>query len=513
MVSDDSAPARPLLEMLGISKRYFGVPVLREVDLRVWPGEVHALMGENGAGKSTLMKILAGIVRADAGTVRFDGNPLSTRSPGEVLRCGIALIHQELNLAPRLTVAENIFLGAETARFGCLLARRQMESAAQTLLTELDASFGPQVRVADLSIAERQLVEIARALRHRNRLLIMDEPTAALSERETARLFALINRLRAQGTAIVYITHRMAEVQQLADRVTVLRDGALVGVLARHEVEQEKIVGLMVGRALFDYRRRTDVARQPGRAILRAENVGDGRRVRGVNLVVRAGEVFGITGLVGAGRTEFARLIFGAEKMTEGRIELDGKSTRPRSPVHAMACGVAYLPEDRKEQGLFLQLSAAINLTINRAGPTSRFGVLNGVRLGAEGQRAAADFHVRAASLRTPARLLSGGNQQKLLLGRWLARTPKLLILDEPTRGVDIGAKREIYRLIDGFAERGMAVLVISSELPEIIALCDRVAVMREGRIAGLLDRNDGDDFCQKSMMAYATGVRTSSHS
>ncbi|HRE81456.1 MAG TPA: sugar ABC transporter ATP-binding protein [Opitutaceae bacterium] len=511
MVADTADSKSPLLEMRGISKRYFGVPVLREVDLTVYSGEVHALMGENGAGKSTLMKILAGIVRPEAGEMRFNEKPFAARSPGEVLRSGITLIHQELNLAPKLTVTDNIFLGAELRRWGGVLDRPRMEAIATQLLSELQAGFGARARVDSLTIAEQQLVEIARALRHRTQLLIMDEPTAALSERETVRLFALISRLRAQGTAIIYISHRMAEVQQLADRVTVLRDGALAGVLQKGEIEQDHIIRLMVGRALFDYQRRTESQQTAGRIILSAKNVRDRHRVQGVDLDVRAGEVFGLTGLVGAGRTEFARLIFGAEKLASGTIEFDAQPFNPRSPVHAVSQGIAYVPEDRKEQGLFLLLSAATNLTINLAAPTSGLGILDQARLRKEADKASSDFQVRAASLRTPARFLSGGNQQKLLLGRWLARSPKLLILDEPTRGVDIGAKREIYRLIESCAARGMAVLVISSELPEIIALCDRVAVMREGRIAGTISRSDGNDFCQESMMAFATGVRRSS--
>ena len=512
MISAASSPipgaspaTAPIVEMRGITKSFFGTRVLQDVDFTLWPGEVHALMGENGAGKSTLMKILGGMLRPDAGRILFEGRPFSPANPGEVLRAGIALIHQELNLVPQLTVAENIFLGSELRDRRRLVDRPRMRAEAAGLLAELEAGFAAGTRVADLSVAEQQLVEIARALHHESQVLVMDEPTAALSEREATRLFGLIQRLRARGTAIVYISHRLPEVQAMADRVTVLRDGRLAGNLERGGIETPEIIRLMVGRPLHDFYVRR-ASHCPERTVLRAQGVGDGRRVKAVDLDVRAGEVVGLAGLVGAGRTEFARLVFGADRATTGRIEFAGEAIQVRRPRDAMRRGIAYVPEDRKGQGLFLQLGALENLTINIAQDSARAGVLNGSRLRAEGEKAVGDFNVRLASLFAAVRELSGGNQQKILVARWLSIAPKLLILDEPTRGVDIAAKSEIYRLIDAFAARGMAVLVISSELPEIIALCDRVFVMREGRTVGMLDRA-GAELTQEAIMAYATGV------
>jgi len=491
--------------MRGITKRFFDTRVLQEVDLTLWPGEVHALMGENGAGKSTLMKILGGMLRPDAGRILFEGRPFSPANPGEVLRAGIALIHQELNLVPQLTVAENIFLGSEPRDRRRLVDRPRMLAGAARMLAELEAGFAPETRVADLSLAGQQLVEIARALHHESRVLVMDEPTAALSEREAVRLFGLIQRLRARGTAIVYISHRLPEVQAMADRVTVLRDGRLAGSLEKGRIESAEIIRLMVGRPLQDFYAR-GAGHRPERTVLRTTGVGDGRRVKAVDLDVRAGEVVGLSGLVGAGRTEFARLVFGAERATTGKIEFAGEEIQVRRPRDAMRRGIAYVPEDRKGQGLFLQLGALENLTINIAQDSARAGVLNGSKLRAAGEKAVGDFQVRLASLFAAVRQLSGGNQQKILVARWLSIAPRLLILDEPTRGVDIAAKNEIYRLIDRLAARGMAVLVISSELPEIIALCDRVFVMREGRTVGVLDRS-GAGLTQEAIMAFATGV------
>lgn len=501
-----SGPALPVLEMLGISKRFFGTEALQGVDFLSWAGEVHALMGENGAGKSTLMKILAGELRADSGAIRLDGRRLAARNPREVLAAGITLIHQELSLVPELTVAENIFLGAEIRRGGVGLDRGRMAAVAEQLLGRLEAGFPPTARVAELSIANQQLVEIARSLRCESRVLVMDEPTAALSDRESERLFAVIAQLRAQGTAIIYISHRMAEVEKLADRATVLRDGKVAGTMARSEIRPRRIVQLMVGRPPQELYQRT--ARCPGRVVLRARGLGDGGRIRDVDLEVRAGEVVGLAGLVGAGRTEVARLLFGANRAVTGTVEIEGQAVDVRTPAQAMRLGLAYVPEDRKEQGLFMALTPQANLTINLAAPTARGGsLLNHRRLRASAERAIRRFGIRVRDRLGPVLFLSGGNQQKVLLARWLLAEPRVLILDEPTRGVDIGAKGEIYRLIDELAGKGMALLLISSELAEIIALCDRVLVMREGRLMGELDGRGGA-ITQESVMDLAIGAR-----
>jgi len=498
--------AAPVLVMRGITKQFGGVTVLRGVDFNVRAGEVHALMGENGAGKSTLMKILGGVFPATAGTISLAGRPLIVRGPSDALRAGVALIHQEISLVPTLSVAENILLGAEPRhRVRRSIDRERMREEARRLLAALDDRISPDAAVSDLSLAEQQVVEIARALRHENRILVMDEPTAALSEREAERLFALIRRLRDQGVGIVYISHRMPEVERLADRVTVLRDGEHAGELSRGGFDRTRIVALMVGRAVPELAAaHRSAAERPARLEVQAlsDTVG---RVHSVDLKVGAGEILGLAGLMGAGRSELARLIAGIEPRSAGRIRLDGEEVSLDSPRAAFAAGVAYLPEDRKSQGLFLQRSAGENMTMTLAGPSSRGGVLRPTLLRDYGRRAVAAFGIRLTGLEQEARLLSGGNQQKLLFARALALEPRVLLLDEPTRGVDVGAKQEIYRKITEIAASGVAVVVISSELPELLLLCPRIAVLHEGRLAGVLDRAK-DDVTQETLMALATG-------
>lgn len=499
------APAGPILEMKGIVKRFGGVTVLKGVDLVVRAAEVHALMGENGAGKSTLMKILGGIYPPSAGTLHYQGRGFQPTDPRTVLKAGIALIHQEISLVPHLTVAENLLLGDEPRNRLGWIDRAAMRKRAQVLLSRLDDRIDPLARVQSLSIAEQQVVEIARALRHDARVLVMDEPTAALTEREATRLFALIEQLRSQGTALIYITHRMAEIERLADRVTVLRDGEVAGTLDRAHLDRNRIISLMVGRPLFDHPDRT-TTRQRGPRVLGTQGLSDQKgRVNGVSLEVHAGEIVGLAGLIGAGRSEFARMVAGIDPVGAGSVEVEGVRVDFRSPLAAIRAGIAYLPEDRKTQGLFLQLGADDNITINLAGPTSAGGVLRTARLRSHAQRAVDAFSIRLAGLSQPSRLLSGGNQQKLLFARSLSLQPRLLILDEPTRGVDIGAKQEIYRKIESIADEGVALLVISSELPELLALCDRIAVLHEGRLMGVLDRRQAK-LTQEHIMALATG-------
>ena len=502
----------PTLAMRGISKTFPGVKALSDVRLEAWSGEVLALMGENGAGKSTLMKILSGAYHADpGGEIRIDGQPVAITDPIAAKRHGIAIIYQELSLAPNLTVAENIHLGDEIHTRG-LIDRKAMADGCRPVLERLGAPFTPETLVGTLSIAEQQLVEIARALHAKSKILVLDEPTTALSSRESERLFALVRQLRAEGIALVYISHRMAEVYELSDRVAVLRDGTYVGTLSRAELTAEALVKMMVGRDLSSfYKKEHDPHGSRGPVILEVEGLTDGgRRVHPASFQLHEGEVLGIAGLVGSGRTELARLIYGADPKAGGEVRLNGKPVSIARPKEALDLGVAYLTEDRKRLGLFLDMSCGENINVGVIDRDARgYGVLN---LASAKRRAEAAFRalrVRAASPLVSVGSLSGGNQQKVLLSRWLEIGPKVLILDEPTRGVDIGAKSEIYRIIDELADKGIGVVVISSELPEVIGICDRVLVMREGRIEGEVGGPGGKAITQENIMALAAGVAT----
>ena len=502
--------ATPRLEMRNVSKTFPGVKALDNVQLKAWGGEVLALMGENGAGKSTLMKILSGAHQADAGSeILIDGQPVTITDPIAAKRLGISIIYQELALAPNLTVAENIYLGMEPSRGG-RIDRRAMHEGCRAVLDRLGAPFRPGTIVGSLSIAEQQLVEIARALQAKSKILVLDEPTTALSSRETERLFALVRQLRAEGIALIYISHRMGEVYELADRVSVLRDGGYVSTLTRDELSAESLVKMMVGRDLSSfYKKEHDPHGSRGDVILEVRGVTDGgRRVKPCSFRLHRGEVLGIAGLVGSGRTELARLIYGADARAGGDILLAGDAVLIRAPEDAIAAGIAYLTEDRKGLGLFLDLSCGtnINLGVIRR-DAGRGGVLNLATARRRAEGAFQALRVRAASPQVAVGSLSGGNQQKVLLSRWLETGPRVLILDEPTRGVDIGAKSEIYRIIDDLAKRDIGVIVISSELPEIIGVCDRVLVMREGQIAGEVGGAGGTPITQESIMSYGAGA------
>ena len=473
-----------VLEMEGISKHFGGTRALNGVKLTVRSHEIHALMGENGAGKSTLMKVLSGVYQPDAGTIKVDGRPIVINKTADARAAGISLIYQELSVATNLTVAENVFMGSEPKTRWGTADLAEMNRRTEEVLRTLDAPFTATTPASKLSIAQQQQVEIARALIHKGRILIMDEPTAALSDRETEALFRIVRRLRDEGIAVIYISHRMAEVHALADCVTVLRDGAYVGELSREELDPGRIVQMMVGRSLGDFYQHKSGARTPGRVVLEVENLGGGK-VRPASFKVHAGEVLGLAGLVGAGRTELARLIFGADVKTGGRILLDGQEIEVNEPLDAIRLGIGYLPEDRKGQGLFLQLSALSNISMSTLKRNSRAGVLDHLALRKLSEDAIRRLSIKITGPEGIVGGLSGGNQQKVLLARWLEIQPKVLLLDEPTRGVDVGAKSEIYHIINQLAAQGVAVVVISSELPEVIGICDRVVVMREGVITG----------------------------
>jgi ribose transport system ATP-binding protein len=500
--------AIPLLEMRGISKTFNGLRVLKNVGLKVFPGEIHALMGENGAGKSTLMKILSGAYQADdGGEIRINGQPVASYHPGTAKELGIAVIYQELSLCPNLTVAQNIYLGRELRR-GWTVDRKGMEDGCIEVLARLGAEFKPSTVVGTLSIAERQLVEIARALHAHAKILVMDEPTTPLSSRETDRLFSLIKQLRSQGLAIIYISHRMAEIYELSDRVSVLRDGEYVGELARDVLSAEVLVKMMVGRDLSGFYKKEHAAYDPGAVVMRVRDMADGKRVRGCSFDLHVGEVLGIAGLVGAGRTELARLIFAADPRTAGTLEVAGKPvTLLRNPADAIDAGVVYLTEDRKAQGLFLDMSVADNINVCACVPDAHAGgVLDRTHAAQRATDAIRSLAIRVASGKVNVGALSGGNQQKVLLARLLEVKPHVLILDEPTRGVDIGSKSEIYRIINQLAKAGVGVVVISSELPEIIGTCDRVLIMREGRLVAQVGGASGHEISQEAIIDFATG-------
>ena len=498
-----------LLEAAGVHKRFGGVHALRGVSLEVRGGEVHALVGENGAGKSTLINILAGAERRDAGRIVFAGREVDFHSPAESQAAGIAVIHQELATLPTLSVAENVLMGRLPSRAG-LLDRHAMLAEARALLAQAGIDVDPRTPLSELSLSQQQLVEIARALSAGARLLVMDEPSSSLTEHETRRLLDLVRQLRARGVAILYVSHRIAEVFAIANRITVFRDGAYVATLEAAATTPAAVVGSMVGRELA-----TSVHNElpsTGEVVLALRSVGKaspeayGMRqpLDGVSLSVRRGEVVGLAGLVGSGRSEVARVIFGAEPFDSGEVLLDGQAVRFRSPADAVRAGIAMVPEDRKGLALFIDQPVRSNISAVALPALARLGVVRRRRERALAADQVARLQIRTPGLEAPVRKLSGGNQQKTVLGRWLASHPKLLILDEPTHGVDVGAKAEISSVIRALARNGVAILLISSELPEVLALSDRILVMRAGRIVAAFDRADADE---RVIMLHATGT------
>ena len=480
-----------LLEARGVSKSFPGVVALDDVSLGVATGSVHALVGENGAGKSTLMKIIAGLCTPDSGELRLHGRAVQLDTPRRALQAGIAMIHQELNLMPSMTVAENIWIGREpVSRLG-IVRHRELRHRTRTLLERLRIGVDPDTAVGELPIAARQLVEIAKALSHESRLIIMDEPTSALTERDAEQLFTVIGELRAAGRAVLYITHRLDEVFAIADQVSVLRDGRHVGSDRPANLSRDDLIRMMVGRELA--RIYPGAPGVPGAVVL-AAHVLTGARFRDVSFELRAGEILGLAGLMGAGRSELAAALFGLNPARTGHLSLDGVRVRIDSPRTALAHGIALLTEDRKESGCFLMLSILENLEIAALGSEFvRAGVVRGRAVREACGAMSRQLRVKTPGLDECIGNLSGGNQQKVLLGRCLLLRPRILILDEPTRGVDVGAKSEIHELIARLAAQGTAVLMISSELPEILGMSHRIMVMHEGRVTGTLDRDQAD--------------------
>lgn len=471
-----------LLQVRGVSKAFPGVQALRDVDLDLRAGEVLAVLGENGAGKSTLIKILGGAHRPDRGTIQVAGQPALICSPIEAQRAGISIIYQEFNLVPALSARENIFLGRERLRFGFLRHDEEWQQARR-LFARLGADLDPEVPCRELSVAQQQLVEIAKALSFEARVLVMDEPSATLTPPEVERLFAIIRDLRAQGMGLIYIGHRLEEILNLADRVLVLRDGQLVGVKPLAAVTRDELIEMMVGRKLEQEFPKRKV--RPGRDRLVVRHLCRGRKVQDVSFSIRRGEVLGLTGLVGAGRTEVARCLFGADRAESGTVELDGRRLSIRQPRDAIRAGLALLTEDRKSQGLVLGQSVRENFGLPNLDRFSRLGLVR-----QKSERRAFAGYVQSLRIRIPhqeqlARNLSGGNQQKVVLAKWLERHCEVVMLDEPTRGIDVGAKYEVHQLINELAAQGKAILMISSELPEVLGMSDRVLVMHSGRMVG----------------------------
>jgi len=476
----------PLVEMIDIDKAFPGVRALSRARFELRAGEVHALMGENGAGKSTLMKILSGVYTRDAGEVRLSGRPVEIGSPREAQDLGIGIIHQELALMRDLTAAQNIFIGREPRRFG-ILDESQLNRDAQAIFDSMNLKLDPQVRVETLTIARQQMVEIAKALSYRSRVLVMDEPTAALNDAEIAELFAIINRLKAEGVGIVYISHKMDEIKRISDRVTVMRDGEYVGTVPAADTPIETIISMMVGRTLAN-----EALVIPNTSTapvaLEVRNLSRGRDIRDVSFSLRKGEILGFAGLMGAGRTEVARAIFGADPRESGEIWVNGQRVGISSPRDAVRAGIGYLSEDRKHFGFATGLDVRNNIAL---ASLERFTGPGGL-LDDGAMRVTALDYIKKLAIKTPgdtqeARLLSGGNQQKVVIAKWLLRDCDILIFDEPTRGIDVGAKAEIYRLLIALAAEGKAIIVISSELPEVLRLSHRIAVMCEGRLTGFL--------------------------
>ncbi|MBD9625023.1 sugar ABC transporter ATP-binding protein [Ensifer sp. ENS06] len=489
------------LEMRGVSKEFGGIAALDDAQFSARSGEVHALMGENGAGKSTFMKVLAGAYQHDRGEIRIDGEPVSIASPHDAMRRGISIIYQEFSLAQHLTVAENILIEALGHNF--IINRKAMRARATALLSGMGFDdIDPDEIVSNLTVAQQQVIEICKALSRECSILILDEPTAVLTNHETEKLFKLVRQLRDQGVCIIYISHRLDEIFSLCDRVTVLKDGATVGTWETTALDQKSLVNLMIGRELTDFFPRREVTLGP--VAMEVENLATGPLVSGVTFTVRRGEVLGIGGLVGAGRTEVLRAIFGADPIAGGQVRLDGKTLDIKRPGQAVRAGIGLVPEDRKHQGCLLDMTILTNAMLTPVNPhLGPFGLLRDRRERDATEGLRSRLNLKAASIDADAGTLSGGNQQKVALMKWLVSGCEVLLLDEPTRGVDVGAKVEIYRVINELAANGAAIIMVSSEMLELIGMCDRVLVMRAGRITGELS---GDGITEEGIIELAMG-------
>ena len=478
-----------LLEMKHICKSFPGVKALQDVSFQLRAGEVHALLGENGAGKSTLMKVLGGIYIAEEGEIYIDGKKVEIDGVRAAQSNGIAIIHQELVLVPYMTVAENIFLGREHGK-GRFVNHESMAREAQALLDQYQMNINAETLIKDLTIAQQQMVEIVKAISFNSKILVMDEPTSSISDKEVGFLFETMRTLTKKGVGIVYISHKMSELEEICDRVTVMRDGTYVGTKEVKDTSKDELVAMMVGRELTNYYTRDFVS--SNEVVLKCENISDGKMARGASFEVRKGEIIGFAGLVGAGRSEVMKCIFGLTKNSTGDIYMDGKKIQIHSPIDAVKYGIALVPENRKSEGLYKVQSVRFNSTIQVLKD-----FIKGIRVNLNKEEQITQKYIDMMSTKTPSQEqvignLSGGNQQKVMIGRWLATNPKVLILDEPTRGVDVGAKSEIYAIMNELAKQGMAIIMISSELPEILNMSDRIYVMRDGKVRGCFNHSEG---------------------
>ncbi len=496
---------KPLLQMKNVSKCFPGVKALEDVKLEAFSGEVLALLGENGAGKSTLMKILSGVYKKDSGSIIIEGSEVDIKGIKDAEKLGIAIIHQELSLLSNLSIWENIFLGNEgfngiTRRIN----KKELKEKSEALLKDIGFSIDVNTLVKDLNVGEKQLVEIAKALSKNSKLIIMDEPTTALTDVETENLFKVISKLKSENMGIVYISHRMDEIFQICDRVTVLRDGKYIGEVKTKDITKDDLISMMVGRKLedqFPYKKSSE-----GYAILKVENLSFDEKVCDISFEAKSGEILGISGLMGSGRTEMAKTIFGEYKKSSGRILVDGEEVNICSPKDSIEKGICYLSEDRKKEGLILGMSVGSNMTLSNLKKYE-----NGVkRINKAEENTEVEEYIKKLSIKTPSaqqliKNLSGGNQQKVILAKWIMLSPKVLIIDEPTRGIDVGAKKEIYEVLNELKAMGKAIIMISSDMPEVLGISDRILIMHEGKISGELSREEAS---QEAIMKYAVGIK-----
>lgn len=489
-----------ILTMTGIEKTFPGVHALKNCQFELKSGEVHALVGENGAGKSTLMKILTGVHKKDGGKIVFMNEELSHLSPKEAQEKGISMIHQELNLMPHLSCAQNIFIGREPKRGGIFTDDKKLNRDAFELFSRLGLSLDPKTLVGNITVAGQQMVEIAKALSFQSKILIMDEPTAALTDKEIEDLFHIIADLKTQGVGIIYISHRMDELMKITDRISVMRDGEYIKTVMTKDTDTDEIIQMMVGRPIYEPPK-NEISASKGEVVLSVENLCTDR-LSDISFSLHRGEILGFAGLMGAGRTEVARAVFGADLSNAGTIKIHGKPVNIRSPKDAVACGIGYLSEDRKQYGLCLGMSVEDNTVLASLSSFSRAGFIRQRETARVTKDYISQLKTKTPSINQDVRNLSGGNQQKVIIAKWLLKDCDVLIFDEPTRGIDIGAKSEIYKLLDDLAKSGKAIIMISSELPEILRMSDRVAVMCEGRITKILDSSDCN---QETIMKYAT--------